>query len=237
LPLFVRIAPLLLGAALLAPLAATAQAPRRHYDGQARAFYRGPARLTAGGGAALYVGDLGGLRPGPALNVGTIYTWRPHWAVGGELTWFQLAGTDKVLTRNISFRGRNLSLAAFVRYEPLSDPAWYSATRNQNARVKPFVQAGGGFALYNPKAYTGTNIPGNDAGFLPPERPDYPGTALIAPVGGGLSFYVVPRLWITGQGTYVFTSTDHLDDVSQRANPAQNDGYGLIEVKVEYQLK
>lgn len=232
-----RIASLLLGAALLAPLAAAAQAPRRHYDRQGRGFYRGPLRLTAGGGAALYFGDLGGLRPGPAFNAGLVYTWRPHWAVGGELAWFQLAGTDKLTERALAFRGRNLALTSFVRYEPLSDPSWYGATRNQYARVKPFLQAGAGFAIYNPKSYRGKNVPANEADFLAPERPDYPGTALIAPVGGGFSFNVVPRLWITAQGTYTFTTTDHLDDVSQRGNPAQNDGYGLFELKAEYQIK
>ncbi|GAB3829356.1 hypothetical protein [Hymenobacter jeollabukensis] len=232
-----RIASFLLGAALLAPLASQAQGPRRHYDAQGRGFYRGPLRLTAGGGAALYFGDLGGLRPGPAVSAGLVYTWRPHWAVGGDLTWFQLAGTDKLLERALAFRGRNLSLTSFVRFEPLTDPSWYGATRNQYARIKPYLQAGGGFAIYNPKAYRGVNIPNVPEGFLPPERPDYPGTALIAPVGGGLSFNVVPRLWISAQGLYTFTTTDHLDDVSRRGNPAQNDGYATFELKAEYQIK
>ncbi|OON68267.1 hypothetical protein B0919_14020 [Hymenobacter sp. CRA2] len=216
---------------------AAAQAPRRHYDAQARAFYRGPVRLTAGGGAALYIGDLGTLRPGPAFNAGVVYTWRPHWSVGGELTWFQLAGVDQLKERNLGFRGRNLSLTSFVRFEPLTDRSWYAATSREYARVKPFLQAGAGFVIYNPKSYRGTNIPNNAEGFLPPERTDYPATALVAPVGGGLTFNVVPRLWITAQGSYAFTTTDHLDDVSKRANPDQNDGYALFELKAEYQLK
>lgn len=233
-----RIASVLLGAALLlAPLATQAQGPRRHYDAQGRGFYRGPLRLTAGGGAALYFGDLGGLRPGPAVGAGLVYTWRPHWAVGGEAAWFQLAGTDKLAERNLAFRGRNLSVTSFVRFEPLTDPSWYGATRNQYARIKPFLQAGAGFAIYNPRAYQGTNVPNNDESFLQPERPDYPATALIAPVGGGLSFNVTPRLWLTAQALYTFTTTDHLDDISQRGNPAQNDGYATFELKAEYKLK
>ncbi|WP_460676540.1 hypothetical protein [Hymenobacter coalescens] len=232
-----RIASLLLGAALLAPLAGAAQSARRHYDAQGRAFYRGPLRAAAGGGVAIYRGDLGGLRPGPTFNAGLIYTWRPHWSVGADVTWFQLAGTDKLTERGLAFRGRNLSLAGFLRFEPLNDPAWYASTRYQYARVKPFVQAGVGYAIYNPKAYNGDKVPNEPAGFLAPERPDYPGTAIIAPVGGGLTFNLVKRLWLTAQGTYVFTSTDHLDDVSRRANPERNDGYGLAELKVEYQLK
>lgn len=232
-----RIASLLLGAALLGPLATHAQAPRRHYDAQGRGFYRGPLRLTAGGGAALYFGDLGGLRPGPALSGGVVYTWRPHWAVGGELSWLQLAATDRVPERGLAFRGRNLALTSFVRFEPLTDPSWYGASRNRYARIKPFVQAGGGFVIYNPRAYRGTNYPSGEGGFLAPERPDYPGTALVAPVGGGLSVNVVPGLWITAEGTYSFTTTDLLDDVSQRANPARNDGYALFGLKAEYQIK
>lgn len=232
-----RIASLLLGAALLLPLATRAQAPRRHFDAQGRVFFRGPLRLTAGGGAALYFGDLGGLRPGPAVSGGVVYTWRPHWAVGGDVSWFQLAATDKLTTRGISFRGRNVSLTGFVRYEPLRDPSWYGATRNQYARFKPFLQAGGGYAIYNPKAYLGVNIPGADEGFLPPERTDYPGTALVAPVGGGFSVNVLPQLWISALALYTFTSTDHLDDVSRRGNSAQNDGYATFELKAEYKLK
>ncbi|KAA9333162.1 hypothetical protein F0P96_09285 [Hymenobacter busanensis] len=236
-----RITSWLLGAALLAaPLVATAQAPRRHFDAQGRGYYRGPARLTAGGGVAFYTGDLTtGLaqnRPGADVQVGVIYPWRPHWSVGGEFGWFQVGSIDQLAERNLAFRGRNQSLTSFLRFEPLHDPAQFSSTGANPLGFKPFLQAGLGLLLYNPKLYTGTE-PLNQQAILTPERNDYPATAVVAPVGGGLSFLLNRRLYLTAQGTYFFTTTDHLDDVSQRGNPNRNDGYGLAELKVEYKLR
>ncbi|WP_162910743.1 outer membrane beta-barrel protein [Hymenobacter oligotrophus] len=235
-----RITNLLLGAALLAPLAASAQAPRRHFDAQGRAFFRGPLRLSAGGGIALYNGDLtaslGDNFIGPAGQLGLVYTWRPHWSVGGEATAFQIGARDQLPERNLAFRGRNLAVTAFVRYEPLRDPSWYAGTRNRFARVKPFLKAGVGYLLYNPKAYNGTERPANNTEFLPAERPDYTATAITVPVGGGLSFFLTRRFWLTAEGAYGLTTTDHLDDVSQRGNPDRNDGYGTVTFKLEYQL-
>ena len=36
------------------------------------------------------------------------------------------------------------------------------------------------------------------------------------------------------EGAYYFTTTDHLDDVSARGNPAHNDGFTTVELKLEY---
>ncbi|WP_400193088.1 hypothetical protein [Hymenobacter sp. B81] len=237
-----RILPFILGSAALlaAPLLASAQAPRRHFDAQGRAFYRGPLRLTAGGGVALYNGDLTTSptqsRPGACVQAGVIYPWRPHWAVGAELGWFQLGSYDQLRERNLAFRSRNLALSSYLRFEPLTDPGQYSITGANAATVKPFLQAGVGLLLYNPKAYTGTE-PLSQQAILDPERDDYPATGLTLPVGGGLSFLLARGLYLTAQGTYVFTSTDHLDDISRRANPLRNDGYGLAELKLEYTLR
>ncbi|GAA4391651.1 hypothetical protein GCM10023186_41150 [Hymenobacter koreensis] len=233
----------MLGAAalLLAPMVASAQAPRRHFDTQGRAYYRGPLRLTAGGGVAFYTGDLTSSPaqnlPGGNVQVGIIYPFRPHLSVGGELGWFQIGATDQLAERNLAFRSRNSSLTSFLRYEPLHDPARFSVSGANPIGIKPFLQAGAGLLLYKPILYTGKGRYDGQQAILAPERSDYPATAVVAPVGGGLSFLLTKGFYLTAQGTYFFTTTDHLDDVSQRGNPRRNDGYGLAELKVEYSLK
>jgi hypothetical protein len=244
--LLVRFSPIFLGGAalvLLLPLTTVAQAPRRHYDAQGRGFYRGPARITAGGGIALYNGDLSsgfsGNFPGGVVSAGALYPWRPHWSIGGEFAWFQLGAKDQLPERNLAFRCRSVSLVSFLRFEPLRDPGQYSTTTQQPALIRPFLQAGLGAFVYNPKAYYGTERPTEQTSFLSPERDDYAATGLMAPVGGGITFRLTEKLHLTTMATYFFTTSDQIDDVSLEhgGNPYRNDGYALVEAKLEFAVK
>lgn len=227
-------------------LAQTAQAQdhperrRRHYSGQARAYYRGPVRFTLGGGVGLYSGDLGAVSenlPGPSFSVGLLYLVRPRLVVGGEASYFQLGATDQLPERNLAFRGRNVSGTTFLRFELVRDESEFATPKQPAALIKPYLKAGAGFLLYNPQSYRGTARPDNRTAFLAPERNDYPALALVAPVGAGLVFRLSRKLNATLEGTYSFTTTDQLDDISPasgRSTSKLNDGYGQAELKLEY---
>ncbi|GGF00965.1 hypothetical protein [Hymenobacter cavernae] len=237
--------PLLLSALLLTSLlprtGAAQDGPerrRRYYNSQGRPYHRGPVRLTAGLGAGFYNGDLtsslGNNFPGLSGSLGVLYLLRPHLLVGTELSAFQIGAKDDLPDRNLAFRARNGSGEVFFRYEPFRDEAEFAAPRGPVAFVKPYLKAGVGLLLYNPKSYNGTARPEEFTSFLPPERNDYPAMAIVAPVGLGLTFRLSRTLNATAEAAYYFTTTDYLDDVSKRANSGAKDGYGRAELKVEY---
>jgi hypothetical protein len=218
-----------------------AQSPerrRRHYNAQARAYYHGPVRFTVGGGAGFYSGDLGSSFsenfPGGSFSLGLLYLVRPHLVIGAEANYFQIGAKDQLPERGLAFRSRNVSGVTFLRYELLRDESEFASPKKDAALVKPYLKAGVGFLLYNPKSYRGTTRADERTAFLPPERNDYPAMAIVAPVGLGVVLRLSPKLNATLEGAYHFTTTDHLDDISQRANPKQNDGYALAELKLEY---
>ena len=211
---------------------------RKHYNRQARAYYRGPVRFTAGGGAAFYSGDLGSSLSenllGGSFSLGLVYLLRPQLVIGSEVTYFQIGAKDQLPERGLAFRGRNVSGETFLRFELLRDEGEFANRQKGASLVKPYVKVGAGLLLYNPKSYRGTTRPDERTVFLDPERNDYPALAVVAPVGLGVVLKLTPKLNATVEGSYYFTTTDHLDDISRRANPGQNDGYGLATLKLEY---
>ena len=228
---------------LLSSYSAAAQGPgqrRRYFSSQARPYYRGPLRVTVGGGVALYTGDLGGLEQnlvGPSFSLGLLYLLRPRLSVGGEGTLFQLGATDQLPERGLAFRGRNGSLTTFLRYELLRDESQFAAPRGPAAFIKPYLKAGVGFVLYDPESYQGTERPTAGQVFGPPESGAYPGLAAVVPVGGGLTFRLSPSFSASAEAAYYFTTTDLLDDVSERGNASKKDGYGTVELKIEYAIR
>jgi hypothetical protein len=65
----------------------------------------------------------------------------------------------------------------------------------------------------------------------------YPHLGAVLPVGGGLTIRTSPYFAVTLEGLYYFTSTDLLDDVSERANPDKLDKFITAALKVEVGLK
>ena len=211
---------------------------RRHYNTQARPYYRGPVRATLGVGAGFYNGDLtsslGDNFPGFSGSLGVLYHLKPHLMIGSELAAFQIGAKDKLPERNLAFRARNGSGEVFFRYSPLHDEGEYADRRGPAAIVKPYLKVGVGLLLYNPKSYNGTARPEEFTSFFAPERNDYPAMAIVAPVGLGFTLRLSRALNATAEAAYYFTTTDYLDDVSKRASGKANDGYARAELKVEY---
>lgn len=213
---------------------------RRYYSASARAYYRGPVRFTAGAGAGFYYGDLTGSFsdnfPGPSFSLGILYLVRPRVILGAEGSYFQLGAKDQLAApiRGLAFRSRNVSGTTFLRFELLKDESEFASPKGPGALINPYLKAGVGLLLFDPKTYYGTTRPVAATSFERPERNDYPAVTFTAPVGLGLTFRLTPKLSATAEAAYYFTTTDFLDDVSARGNAAQNDGYGLAELKLEY---
>nr|WP_262898909.1 outer membrane beta-barrel protein [Hymenobacter piscis] len=218
---------------------------RRHYDGQARAYYRGPVRFTLGGGLGYYNGDLTSSPAdqffGPSFTGGLQYQTHPHWQVGGEVSYIRLGAKDYLPARGLAFQSHNLAGIGFVRWEPLHDEGLYASPRRAAALFKPYLKAGAGLVLYSPRAFRGTARPSGNftPAYLAAERNDYPALALTLPLGVGFTVRLTPKLGASLEGTYSFTSTDQLDDISPASSPqrsvsALNDGFGQLELKLEY---
>ncbi len=215
-------------------------ARRRHHDHNGRAYYLGPVRASLGVGTAFYNGDLGNSLGdnflGPALNLGVLYGLGPHWRVGAELGYLAMGARDQLPSRGLAFHSDNGLGTVFLRYDLLGDPSAYATFPGPARRVQPFVQAGVGLLLYNPRAYHGTEAPNSSTSYLPTERNDYPALAGVLPVGAGVVVPLTDRFNLTLEGNYYFTTTDNLDDVSLRGNPDQKDGFGTLMLKVDYSL-
>lgn len=216
------------------------RAQRRFYDSQGRPYNRGPLRVTLGGGVALYSGDLTNSLsdkfPGLSLSAGLLYRMQPHWLVGAEGSYFRVGARDQFPNRGLAFQGDNGLGTVFVRYELLSDGSAYLTGQGEQPIIQPYLKAGVGLLLYNPKSYLGTKRPTSSTTYSAPERNDYPALAGVLPIGAGLSVRAGDQFRVSLEGAYYFTTTDHLDDVSARGNPAHNDGFTTVELKLEYQV-
>lgn len=228
----------LLGGTLTAAQAAPPgyHAPRHYYTPRKQPYRRPPVRLTISGNLATYNGDITGrladntLRLG--LGLGLVHALSPHLTYGLELSYFQLKAKDEYPSRGYSFESTNGLFTTFLRYNLFADKSMYIGQNYKPIVAQIFVQAGVGAVLYNPSLSQQT---GDGLVALPPEvRGGYPGVAGAFPVGGGVTLKVSRAVNFTLEGLYYFTTTDLLDDVSQRANPKMTDNFGTLTFKMEY---
>ena len=213
---------------------------RRHFNHQGRPYYRGPVRLTMGGGLAFYNGDLGGVGEAflaPAVSMGVLYRVRPRLSVGGGFSYLELGSRDHASERGLAFYGSNALGSGRLRFDLLPDESAFTWLRTGAPALQVFGQGGAGLLLYNPQTYFGTTRPTEATRYEAPERNDYPAVAAVAFGGGGLTIRLSDRLRAGLEGNYYFTTTDHLDDVSQRGNPGQKDGFFTTQLMLEYSLE
>jgi hypothetical protein len=95
----------------------------------------------------------------------------------------------------------------------------------------PYAILGLGFAYFNPKE----NIDGKKEALQPQQREgvSYSRIVPVIPIGAGIRFRINYLMNIGLEGVYRLTFTDYLDDVSQRGNPDKNDGYLIVNLKLE----
>lgn len=224
-------------------------------------------------GTSSYFGELKDpkdyLDARPNLTVGLKYFVHHYVSLRGEVTWFQLSGTDAE-TKDVGRKPRNLSFISNNYEVTLTGalnlfPAGY---RFYQRSVVNFYGFGGvGLLRFNPTA----KLNGVKYALQPlkTEGVDYNRTVLVIPYGIGGVVKIGPFFNLSLEGGYRLTFTDYLDDVSTvhpdksswsdpiaislsdrgpeigfeprqpgaiRGNPNTNDGYFLLNVKVEYYL-
>ena len=226
------------------PAAAQHQRQVRHYNSQGRPYYQGPLRITLAGGTGLYNGDLGNSPSdnfyGLAGSLGVLYQFTPHLHLGSEFSYVPLGARDHLRARGLAFTSNNGLGTVFLRYDLLADESMFAASNGEPPIFQVYVQGGAGLLLYDPQLYLGTSRASSGTAFLAPERNDYPALAGAFPVGAGFSVHLFDR-WRAGlEGNYYFTTTDQLDDISnKRLGGASTslDGFGTLMLKLDYSLK
>jgi hypothetical protein len=240
---------LFLAGGLLAALPSVAQRrpsgyhdPKRLHNSEQRSYRRPPMRLTFGVNFATYNGDITGRLPDnslrPGFGLGLVRPMSPHISLVAELSYNKLKAVDQRPERGLSFEGTNGTLTLLGRYNFLSDESMNFGPSYKKAHFQPFAEVGLGALLYDPVAYQ--TVAGVRTK-LEPERRNvnylYPHLGAVLPVGGGVTIRTSPYFAVTLEGLYYFTSTDLLDDVSERANPDKLDKFITAGLKVEVGLK
>jgi hypothetical protein len=240
---------LFLAGSLLAALPSVAQHrpsgyhdPKRLHNSEQRSYRRPPMRLTFGVNFAMYSGDITGRLPDnslrPGFGVGLVRPMSPHFSLAAELSYNKLKAVDQRPERALSFEGTNGVLTLMGRYNFLSDESMNFGPSYKKANFQPFAEAGLGVLLYDPQAY---QTVGGVRTQLQPERRNvnylYPHLGAVLPVGAGVTVRSSPYFAVTLEGLYYFTSTDLLDDVSERGNSKTLDKFITAGFKVEVGLK
>lgn len=209
-------------------------APRRFLTPGGQAYHRQPLRLSLGLNLAYYNGDLTGkltnnsLRVG--VNAGLTKTLSPRLTLATDLSFFRLKATDDYPDRGYGFSSDNGLLTGRLQYNILADKSLYIGPAHREVPLLVYAEAGVGALVYSPTA-TQYNVA------LPAEgRNKYPDLAAVLPVGGGVTLRTSKRLALSLEALYYFTSTDLLDDVSQRGNPNRHDDFATLTFKAEISL-
>ena len=208
--------------------------PRRFLTPSNIPYHRQPLRLTLGVNLAYYNGDLtanlNNNSPRIGVNAGLTKTLSPHLTLATDLSYFRLKATDDYRERGYSFSGNNGLLTGRLQYNIFADKSLYIGPLHQEVPLLVYAEAGVGALVYSP-------IASQQGVQLAPEgRNKYPGLAAVLPVGGGVTLRTSPRVAFSLEALYYFTSTDMLDDVSQRGNPSQLDDFATLTFKVEFSL-
>ncbi len=184
-----------------------------------------------GTGVAKYFGDManpGEIFKNPKWNleIGLERRFDGRYSARVGLTAFQLKGGDQYAddegrkSRNLSFTTTAFELSASGVVQLFEDGARYYQRKPINA----FLSVGLGALYYIPKGlstnkyHDGSSNP--SAGKMVPlrdlqtEQIKYSPVTVVIPLGLGVKIMATPFLNITASGTYRFTFTDYLDDMS-----------------------
>jgi hypothetical protein len=212
-------------------------APRRRYNARNQPYVRPPVRMHLGGNLAYYNGDLTNRLSNNTLRlgygIGLTHALSPRFTFSSELDAVFLKAKDQVAGRGYSFESTNGLLQATLRYNLFEDKSMYSGLLQKPSPVQLFVEAGAGLLLTSPTSFQSDGA--GETVQLPAEAGQpYPLLAAAFPVGLGGTLKASRHLYFTVNALYYFTTTDLLDDISQRANPRQPDGFATLSLKIEY---
>lgn len=174
---------------------------------------QGVITLLGGAGVAYYMGDLSDgvdfkhLGLGPNFSLGGTYRLTEHVSLRSELRYYQIQADQKFsrnANNNLSFRARNPDFYVGGQVDLFSF--------SRQARLNPYLFAGVGTTLLNPKAeLEGTWYR------LPPlttEGVKYSRTPLLVVAGIGVTYALTDRWGLGLELCNNFLNSDYLDDVS-----------------------
>lgn len=231
---------LLLSAILLLGSVTFGQKGKLEYSGFFDSYYyKGKQNLNFTGnlGIGFYRGDLCEMcfKPGLGFGLGANYKMWPRVMFGTEFHYLRLTGTDEEFRRNLSFESTILDFSIYGRFFLVDDVIRVAADRGRKPKfLKTYVVAGIGLINYSAKSSFTQPSPPTDTSLFYEENIGYPRTSFVIPVGLGFSWRISNRFSLITEASYRITFTDYLDDVSERGNPDKNDGYGMIDLKLQY---
>jgi len=191
---------------------------------EAQSFYRRNRKsgyqLGLSLGIASYHGDLAEAKvnfdPNFAVAGDIQFPVEGRFSVRGSLMWYRISAIpDKEFEsdnspnrRNLSFRSNNIEVSALGIFTltPSSPRARTDWTT--------YLMGGIGATFFNPKAELNGTF--HKLQPLNTEGENYSKVALVIPVGIGINYKMSYEWSIVLEGSYRFTTTDYLDDVSTR---------------------
>ena len=212
------------------------RSPRRlHTVNSQQGYRRPPLCFSLGVNTAYYNGDItskfGNNSYRIGGDIGVTQAISPRVTLGLEFTYFQLKARDSQADRGLRFTSDNYMLVPFFRYNLIADRSMYLGVGQRAQDLQVYLEAGVGAIRYNPKAYQEANGP---LALVPESKGGYPATAGVLPVGLGFTYRMSKGTFISLEGLYYFSSTDLLDDVSQRGNSKSLDGFAVANLKFEF---
>lgn len=175
--------------------------------------------FNGGTGASQYFGELANPkqlnRSRMNLSAGLEYFVSNRISLRGDLTWFQLSGSDEFANsdrkeRNLSFFSNNLELDALGSIQLFPNESKFYKRHGFNI----YGFAGVGLLYFNPK----TRYEGEVYALQPlqTEGVKYSRFQFVIPFGLGVKLKINPLLDLSVDGSFRETFTDYLDDISKR---------------------
>ncbi len=200
-------------------------------------YYPQKYSLIAGVSVPFYFGDvcssLGCTTISPGFTIGGGIKLWPRVYFGGEFNYFSLGATDKNDDRSFTFSSKNYELLALGRYYFIEDIIRKHNDLNKKPILfKPYGTLGIGLNYLKPTAIGIIDSTLYDLNTF--ENQSYPKLVLAIPVGVGFQFDVSKRVHLIAEALYRVTFSDYVDGISTTANPAVNDAYMSINLKVQY---
>ena len=208
-------------------------------------------QIGVNGGIFIYQGDLTPSDLGSYKTVGPvagIYVSRvlnPSLLLRTNLAIGKLKGDEAKYSTPAWRQQRNYSFTASVA-EISELLVWNMFGNNGNElgqKFSPYLFAGVGANFFKTKRdysnfnyhyfASSTNVLN---GLAADSMHTLPRASLVLPIGLGMEYYLTPKLSLTTEATFRYTSTDYLDGFSLGANPDEKDFYHSITVGLVYRF-
>jgi len=191
---------------------------------------QGKLGVFVGVGTMFYQGDLveSFVAPAPSVrwtvDAGLHWQINRRWGLQLNYTVGELIGDD-AFALEAGKRARGLSFQSYAH--EISTRGTYDILRNDKWKLLPYITAGVG-------GYYNDLTPGPVNAATAAQEPAYSNFGVSFPTGIGLKYQISCPWVLKAEALYHWTLSDHLDDVSERANPSLKDGFWDINVGVIY---